>query len=157
MFLPAARLNGRHNIWIRKRATFWWEREVIRRCISSWISVVMTKPPIARTTRKKTSNTFFRMCCRQPDLNRCNAESTYKCSHRHHLDIPSSGLVEYQRSAHCSPRSTMINEKFSPCSSNPELPSIFARSVSPNEKQASNVLNPVVTTLQLNLRQIITI
>ena len=58
-------LNGRLNIWIRQRATFDRVLVGIRRCISSWISVVVTKPPIARTTRKKknTQHTFFFQEC----------------------------------------------------------------------------------------------
>ena len=47
------------------------------------------------------------------------------------------------------PVSTMINERFSPCGSNPIFPSIFAPSISPNEKQAIKVLNPAVTTPRL--------
>ena len=43
------------------------------------------------------------------------------------------------------PALTIINERFSPCSSNPIFPSIFAPSISPSEKQATNVLNPALT------------
>jgi hypothetical protein len=44
------------------------------------------------------------------------------------------------------PVSTIIDKRFSPCGSNPIFPSIFAPSISPNEKQATNVLNPALTT-----------
>ncbi|KAF8813288.1 hypothetical protein BYT27DRAFT_6375719 [Phlegmacium glaucopus] len=48
-----------------------------------------------------------------------------------------------------SPVSTIINERFSPCGSNPIFPSILAPSISPNEKQATNVFNPALTIPRL--------
>ena len=47
------------------------------------------------------------------------------------------------------PASTIINERFSPRGSNPIFPSIFAPSIPPNEKQATNVLNPALTIPRL--------